>query len=441
MSRTEDEVRDSAKEILGFNDDELNVKQGTGQITTFNQLGFKGVIDKPDGWYLPTDKMAVAIILETKAEKEDVQSNKWIAELKKNVEIVSSKYKRIVGILYNGLDNYVLKFKDGIYEPVLDAAPTLQPKAYYKALFKENKIDKQKIYNLTKKINDCLHVKFVMNNLYHRMIFTACALVAKRYGAMLIKGMEFSVMTNSILNTLSKSLEEDRKQNLKLDTLIDVYSSIKMNRSDNQEAIDNFIGWISEISDCLDSDYWNGEDVMGIFFNEFNRYKRKSESGQVFTPDHITSFMYRLIDVNLHDRVLDATCGSGAFLVKAMCNMIKEAGGVNTNEADKIKSCQLFGIELSHDIFALACANMLIHKDGKTNLAPLDTRTVEACDWIKKKNITKVLMNPPYERKYGCMKIVRMYLIPSPQGLCVHSFYLIRNSKKTSQTRHMVTKF
>lgn len=39
MSRTEDEVRDSAKEILGFNDDELNVKQGTGQITTFNQLG------------------------------------------------------------------------------------------------------------------------------------------------------------------------------------------------------------------------------------------------------------------------------------------------------------------------------------------------------------------------------------------------------------------
>lgn len=119
MSRTEDEVRDSAKEILGFNDYELNVKQGTGQITTFNQLGFKGVIDKPDGWYLPTDKMAVAIILETKAEKEDVQSSKWIAELKKNVEIVSSKYKRIVGILYNGVDNYVLKFKDGIYDQYL----------------------------------------------------------------------------------------------------------------------------------------------------------------------------------------------------------------------------------------------------------------------------------------------------------------------------------
>ena len=49
--RTEDEVRDSAKLILGFDKTEPKVKQGTGQITTFNQLGFKGVIDKPDGWY------------------------------------------------------------------------------------------------------------------------------------------------------------------------------------------------------------------------------------------------------------------------------------------------------------------------------------------------------------------------------------------------------
>lgn len=248
------------------------------------------------------------------------------------------------------------------------------------------------------------------------MIITACALVAKRYGAMLEKGMEYSLMTSSILNTLSKSLEKDRKQNLKLDLLVEVYSEIKMNMTNNQEAIDNFITWVSEISDCVNSDYWNGEDVMGIFFNEFNRYKKKSESGQVFTPDHITSFMYRLIEVNQHDRVLDATCGSGAFPVKAMCNMVKEAGGVNTSEAMAIKSSQLFGIEFDREIFALACANMLIHKDGKTNLEQLDTRTEEACEWIKSKKITKVLMNPPYERKYGCLKIVENVLKSVPIG-------------------------
>lgn len=418
MAQTEDEVRDKAKVILGFTEKDPQVKQGTGQITTFNQLGFKGVSDKPDGWYLPDDKQDIAIILETKAEKENVFLEKHFDELVKNVEIAAQQYRRIVGVLYNGIDVRVIKYlKDNKKcEEIVDVAKTLQNKRYYIALFKENKINKQLIYTLTKKINDCLHIQFGIKNLYHRMIITACALVAKRYGALLNKGMDYSLMTSSILNTLSKSLERDRKQNLKLDLLVEVYSEIKMNVTNNQEAIDDFITWVSEISDCVNSDYWNGEDVMGIFFNEFNRYKKKSESGQVFTPDHITSFMYRLIEVNQSDRVLDATCGSGAFLVKAMCNMVKEAGGVNTSEATSIKSSQLFGIEFDREIFALACANMLIHKDGKTNLEQLDTRTDEACEWIKSKKITKVLMNPPYERKYGCLKIVENVLKSVPIG-------------------------
>ncbi len=431
--RTEDEVRDSAKILLGFDVKESKIKQGTGQITTFNQLGFKGINDKPDGWYLPDDHSIPAIILETKSEAEDISLQKWVDELIKNCNVVATKYKQVVGILYNGIDIRV--FKNNVEE--FGLSTILQNKAYYIALFTKNVIDKQRIYNLTKRINDCLHTEFGIKDLCHRMIFTACALVAKRYDAMLIKGMNFSLMKNSILSTLSKSLEENKKQNLKLDLLIDVYSGIKMNNESNQDAIDNFIEWVSEISECVNSDYWNGEDVMGIFFNEFNRYKKKKESGQVFTPDHITSFMYRLIDIDQNDRVLDAACGSGAFLVKSMCNMIKEAGGINAKKTSEIKDTQLFGIEFDREIFALACANMLIHKDGKTNLEQLDTRTQEACDWIKSKSyktnkkgefkkdkngnlillsnpISKVLMNPPFERKYGCLDIVNNVLINIP---------------------------
>ena len=98
--RTEDEVRDSAKVILGFDKLEPKVKQGTGQITTFNQLGFKGVIDKPDGWYLPDDKGIPAIILETKSEVEDISLKKWEKELIKNCKIALTQYKHVVGVLY-----------------------------------------------------------------------------------------------------------------------------------------------------------------------------------------------------------------------------------------------------------------------------------------------------------------------------------------------------
>ncbi|HEM9147341.1 TPA: SAM-dependent DNA methyltransferase, partial [Streptococcus agalactiae] len=90
---TEDQVRDYAKEILGFDEIEENINQGTGQITTFNQLGFKEYSDKPDGWYLPKNMNDVAIILETKSEERDISKQIFIDELIKNIDIISSKYK------------------------------------------------------------------------------------------------------------------------------------------------------------------------------------------------------------------------------------------------------------------------------------------------------------------------------------------------------------
>ena len=406
---TEDKVRDQAGQILGFTDSS-DAKSGVGQITSFNSLGFSGIKDRPDGWYLPSKPFLPAIILETKSTST-LLKQAHIDELLKNCKIARTKYKNVVGILYNGDD--IMVFLNGLRR---EGESELQNKEYYLGLFSQDRINKGMIYLLTKRINDSLHIDFGIKNLYHRMIFTACALVAKRYGASLVAGMNYQTFHTSIHSTLAKSLEEERKQNQKIDILLDVYSEIKMNSTENQEAIDNFIDWVSQISDNINSDFWNGEDVMGIFFNEFNRYKKKSEHGQVFTPDHITSLMYRLIEVDKNDMVGDFACGSGAFLVKSMCNMIKEAGGVNTHKATEIQKTQLYGIEFDREIFALACANMLIHKDGKTNLRQLDTRSEEASKWIKSIGITKILMNPPFEEKYGCMKIVTNVLEGVPAG-------------------------
>lgn len=430
--RTEDEVRNNSGVILGFvdtNGDNIETKQfisGVGQLTTFNQLSerlncsdFLGIKDKPDGWYLPFNINETAIVLETKSEKEDL--NKWIDEIKKNISYLNKRYSKVIGILYNGLDIKV--FKNLIETP---CSSKLENKEYYLKLFTEDKIDKQKIYQLTKRINDSLHINFGIKNLNHRMIFTACTLVAVKDGAVLNKGIDFNLFHQTILNQLSKSLTEAKKKNLKLDLLCEVYAEIKMNNPNNQKAIDEFIDWVKEISELINSDNWNGEDIMAIFFNEFTRYKGKSEAGQVFTPDHIASLIYRLLEVNKDDLVLDAACGSGTFLVKSMCNMIKEAGGINTAKAVEIKSKQLYGIEFDREIYALACANMLIHKDGKTNLEQMDTRSAEAGKWIKnievelnngeKRKISKVLMNPPFETKYGCLTIVKNVLDNVPIG-------------------------
>ena len=405
---TEDEVRDADKFVLGFDEKEKGIQQGTGQITTFNQLGIKGVSDKPDGWYVPDNKNAVAILLETKNSKEDIGTKKIVDEIKKNCQILmDAGWKKVIGILHNGY-----KTAGFLNNEPIDIPNEIQNKKFYIDLVNEQGIPTQKIYDVTRSINNNLHVNFGVKNLYHRMIFTACALVAQRYGARLesLKDRDFSMLHGQILSTINKSLEDSKRQNMKLHILEDVYQKIEMNYTENQKAINDFIDDVCTISDCVNSNEWRGEDVMGIFFNEFNRYKKKSEAGQVFTPEHITSFMYRLINVTQNDYLGDFTCGSGAFLVKGMSNMMREAGGYDTNKAKEIRKSHLFGIEFDKEIYALACANMLIHKDGKTNLDQNDMRTDSACEWIKSKPITKVLMNPPYENKYGCMTIVENVL-------------------------------
>ena len=399
----EGQVVQLAKKILGLVDSDI-AQSDISQYKTFNELGFRSILFRPDGWYLPYDTSAPALILETKNSKTKIKKYEW--EVLRNCEVVQSRYDKVIGILWNGVD--IAVFKNGVR--VEDMPSELQSKEYYFKLFNPNTIDKQAIYRATKNINDTLHFSLRLESLYHRMIFTACALVAIRYGAHLTPKMGYKALRASISERLGVELEEDLRINHKLSSLIKIFESIEVGNPKNDEAIEIFISQLNSISDHIKSDHWNGEDVMAIFFNEFNRYKGRTESGQVFTPDHITSLMYRILEVTENDRVLDAACGSGAFLVKAMCNMIKSAGGINSPKATEIKQEQLFGIEFSEEVFALACANMLIHKDGKSNITRLDSRTPEAFEWIRSKGITKVLMNPPFEQKYGCLTIVENVL-------------------------------
>ena len=140
ICKTEDEVRNETGRILGLDQKEQNVQQGTGQITTFNQLGFSGTMDKPDGWYLPNNHENTAIIIETKAEAVSIDTKKCVEEIKKNCAIAMQKYPHVVGVLTNGKDTRVYMNNNPV-----DAPKELQSKQYYIDMFKKTNIDKEKI--------------------------------------------------------------------------------------------------------------------------------------------------------------------------------------------------------------------------------------------------------------------------------------------------------
>lgn len=175
-----------------------------------------------------------------------------------------------------------------------------------------------------------------------------------------------------------------------------------------------FITVMTDIYQYIDEDSSEGQDILNLFFIAFNKYTGKADKNQAFTPDHITEFMCRLTEVDWTKRVLDATCGSGSFLVQAMVKELADArrGRREKQAADcmeTVRSEHIYGIEYEETAFGLATTNMLIHADGNSNII------LESCfglhqkgkktpdemrEWIvEKANPDIILMNPPYNAK------------------------------------------
>ena len=87
----------------------------------------------------------------------------------------------------------------------------------------------------------------------------------------------------------------------------------------------------------IDTDSSEGQDILNMFFIAFNKYTGKADKNQAFTPDHITEFMCRITGVDRTKRILDATCGSGSFLVQAMVKELADCRrGKTEDEANSL---------------------------------------------------------------------------------------------------------
>lgn len=139
-------------------------------------------------------------------------------------------------------------------------------------------------------------------------------------------------------------------------------------------------------------------DALGVFYHEFIKYSGGDGSGLgiVLTPQHLTEFMCDLACVNKNSRVVDICCGSASFLVTAMNRMFKDA---NPKEIERIRRDGLYGVEFDDGLYTLAVTNMIIRKDGKSNIYKGDCFNKEITEALKEKHINIGLINPPYSQQ------------------------------------------
>lgn len=150
-------------------------------------------------------------------------------------------------------------------------------------------------------------------------------------------------------------------------------------------------------------------DILGRAYKIFlSRAGKMDNKNIILTPDHIKTLMVDLARLGRDDVILDTCMGSGGFLMDAMEQLIEKAHG-DEDKIEQIHSNQLIGIELDPILFALACSNMFLHGDGRSNLLFRDslitrdrTFTVKPADqklrkWVTEQRPSKCIINPPYE--------------------------------------------
>lgn len=118
------------------------------------------------------------------------------------------------------------------------------------------------------------------------------------------------------------------------------------------------------------------EDIKGRAFEEFLPSQLRGKGlGQYFTPRPIVDFMVDLADIKMNEKVLDFSCGSGGFLIKAFemkrryIESLPEDVIISLNTTregliEKAKQ-QIFGIDAEPRAVRTAKMNMVLWGDGK----------------------------------------------------------------------------
>lgn len=303
------------------------------------------------------------------------------------------------------ISHYLYLKEDKKAYPIFDDI-LLNVKEYFDGIIQSNYKFNQDYANLisyTKTLNETLHSKKIKES--QRALLISGILIALKDRAFkdgYKKHDKVTQLVKSLYTAIEGQLSGNDISQKKIDVLTQAFSFVKTNPA----LTDSKTGkkFIEDLIDEIDQEI-NGfmvthkyVDTVSQFYIEFLRYANNDKGlGIVLTPPHITELFVELADVDKNSVVLDNCCGTGGFLISAMKRMLIDAKGDQTKE-NEIKGKQLIGIEFQDDIYTLLISNMIIHRDGRTNIYWGDCFK-ETEDVKKNFKPTIGFLNPPYKTK------------------------------------------
>ena len=212
-------------------------------------------------------------------------------------------------------------------------------------------------------------------------------------------------LENRIRDAISEVLKNADVKQDRIDNILNTFKNVaSLHHFKNTQMTEDYsLRWYIQELDMKIKPMMNATDssidALGEFYHEFIKFSNGDDGkalGIILTPQHLTDFMCDVAGVNKHSKVVDICAGSGGFLVTAMSKMFKNA---NPQEMKAIKENGLFGIEADPHIYTLCIANMIVRRDGKSNMHYGSCFDKNLADLLRKENIDIGLINPPYSQE------------------------------------------
>lgn len=260
------------------------------------------------------------------------------------------------------------------------------------------------------------------------------------------KQLECHNLNEAILSAINEQLSEKINNNLSKEiNWRDSFSFIRT----VEFSLDEYKELIELIENEIFIPFKSDEkqDILGKAYKIFLKRAGKVDNKNIIlTPDHIKGLMLDLARLNVDDVVIDTCTGTGGFLMEAMERMINMACN-DTKKIRTIKEKQLIGFEIDRVLFALACSNMFLHGDGKSNLIYRSSllndnsqHITNADDGkllskIKKLKPTKCIINPPYENDNPIKFTIQAlkYLEPNGKLIIIMPRTVLKNNKEKTK--------
>jgi type I restriction enzyme M protein len=155
-------------------------------------------------------------------------------------------------------------------------------------------------------------------------------------------------------------------------------------------------------------------DTTGVAFEEFMGSFFKGDFGQYFTPRELIAFCVEVLDPDHKQLVLDPACGSAGFLLYTLAHIRRKADRrypkykTDPDQRENHKEYwldfakhNLFGIEIAEKLATVARMNMIIHRDGHTNIVETDaldflTNIASINSSLVADKFDLILTNPPF---------------------------------------------